>query len=81
MEREIAFANVRDYVNGTNMELEYLQNTLFYPSDIDPGNEYYGIIISEFGKSSDSAMRLSFSFADVPFRFSFEKQQIKYGNY
>jgi hypothetical protein len=79
MEREVAFANVRDYVNGTNMELEYLQNTLFYPSDVDPGDEYYGIIISEFGKTDDSKMTLSLVLGSVPFRFTFEKQKLQYG--
>jgi hypothetical protein len=78
MEREVAFANVRDYVNGTNMELEYLQNTLFYPSDVDPGSEYYGIVISEFGKTDDSKMTLSLVFGNVPFRFTFEKQKLQY---
>jgi hypothetical protein len=40
MEREIAFANVRDYVNDTDQELSFLQNTLFYPSTVGPGEEY-----------------------------------------
>lgn len=78
MEREIAFANVREYVNGTNQELDYLQNTLFYPSDIAPGAEYYGIVVSEFGKTDDTTLHLDLEFAGVPFRFTFEKQKFQY---
>jgi hypothetical protein len=78
MQRDIAFANVREYVNGTNQELEYLQNTLFYPSDIAPGAEYYGIIVSEFGKTNDTTLYLDLEFAGVPFRFTFEKQKLQY---
>ena len=78
MQREIAFANVREYVNGTNQELDYLQNTLFYPSDIPPGAEYYGIIVSEFGKTNDTMLYLDLEFAGVPFKFTFEKQKFQY---
>lgn len=78
MQREIAFANVREYVNGTNQELDYLQNTLFYPSDIAPGAEYYGIVVSEFGKTSDTTLYLDLEFAGVPFKFTFEKQKFQY---
>jgi hypothetical protein len=78
MQREIAFANVREYVNGTNQELDYLQDTLFYPSDIAPGAEYYGIIVSEFGKTNDTMLHLDLDFAGVPFKFTFEKQKFQY---
>ena len=78
MQRDIAFANVAEYVNGTNRELDYLQNTLFYPSDIAPGADYYGIVVSEFGKTSDTTLYLDLEFAGVPFRFAFEKQKFQY---
>ena len=78
MEREIAFSNVREYINGTNAELDYLQNTLFYPSDVDSNGEYFGIIVADFGKAADTEMTLNMDFGGVPFRFTFQKQQISY---
>jgi len=81
MEREIAFSNVREYINGTNAELDYLQNTLFYPSDVDSKGEYFGIIVADLGKAANSEMTLSIEFGDVPFKFTFQKQQIPYGTY
>jgi hypothetical protein len=80
MERDIAFSNVRDYVNGTNQELDYLRNTLFYPSDIDSGAEYYGIIVADFGATSNSTLKLSMEIEGVPFLFTFQKEQINYGD-
>jgi hypothetical protein len=81
MEREIAFANVRDYVNGTNQELSFLQNTLFYPSTVGPGEEYYGIIVSELGQTKDATMNLTLEFGLVQFDFVFHKEQISYSGY
>jgi hypothetical protein len=81
MEREIAFSNVRAYINGSNAELDYLQNTLFYPSDIDANGEYFGIIVAELGKTENTEMSLSLDFGGAPFRFAFQKQQISYGAY
>ena len=81
MEREIAFSNVREYINGTNAELDYLQNTLFYPSDVDSNGEYFGIIVADLGKAANAEMTLSIDFAGVPFKFTFQKQQISYGAY
>jgi hypothetical protein len=81
MEREIAFSNVRDYVNGTNAELDYLHNTLFYPSDIDSNGEYFGIVVAELGKAANTQMTLRMNFAGVPFKCTFQKQQVDYGTY
>jgi hypothetical protein len=78
MEREIAFSNVREYINGTNAELDYLQNTLFYPSDIDSNGEYFGIIVADLGKAANAEMTMSIDFGGVPFKFTFQKQQISY---
>jgi hypothetical protein len=79
LQTEIAFDNVRTYVNGTNAELAYLRDTLFYPSDIDPKTEYYGLIIAEFGEQVESQMRLDLEFAGTPFTFVFQKAKYEYG--
>ena len=76
-EREIAFANVRNYANGTNRELDFLKETLFYPSDIEPNDEYYGIIVSDFGETGASEMLFDVSFNSSHFRFKFRKDQIE----
>jgi hypothetical protein len=78
MEREIAFSNVREYINGTNAELDYLQDTLFYPSDIESNGEYFGIVVADLGKAANSEMTLGIEFGGVPFKFTFQKQQISY---
>jgi hypothetical protein len=79
MERDIAFSNVRDYVNGTNNELDYLKNTLFYPSDIPPNGEYFGIIVAELGEEISARMTLDVAFDSSHFKFEFNKDQTGYG--
>lgn len=79
LQTEIAFSNVREYVNGTNAELDYLRNTLFFPTDIDPKTEYYGLIIADFGDQVESTMRLDLTFAGSPFTFVFQKAKYEYG--
>jgi hypothetical protein len=73
MEREIAFANVRDYANGTRQELDYLKDTLFFPSDVGANGEYFGIIVSDFGGSDASYMIFELGFESSRFRFEFNK--------
>jgi hypothetical protein len=77
LQTEIAFSNVRNYVNGTNAELDYLRDTLFFPTDIDPKTEYYGLIIAEFGEQVESQMRLDLEFAGTPFTFVFQKAKFE----
>ncbi|MGA2480822.1 MAG: hypothetical protein ABSG63_18920 [Spirochaetia bacterium] len=79
LETEIAFSNVASYVNGTNAELQYLQDTLFYPTDIDANSEYFGIIVAELGEQIDAQMRLNLQFAGTPFTFVFQKSKFEYG--
>jgi hypothetical protein len=79
LETGIAFSNVATYVNGTNAELQYLKDTLFYPTDIEAGSEYFGIIVAELGEQVDAQMRLDLEFAGTPFTFSFQKSRIEYG--
>jgi hypothetical protein len=79
LETEIAFSNVATYVNGTNAELQYLQDTLFYPADIDANSEYFGIIVAELGEQVDAQMRLNVEFAGTPFTFVFQKSKFEYG--
>jgi hypothetical protein len=79
LETEIAFSNVANYVNGTNAELQYLADTLFYPTDVDANSEYFGIIVAELGEQVDAQMRLNVEFAGTPFTFVFQKSKFEYG--
>ena len=79
-QREVAFSNVRDYINGTNRELDYLRDTLFYPTDIDPHGEYYGLVVAKMGESAESLMKLSVEFDNMHFDFNFRKDQIALGD-
>jgi hypothetical protein len=79
-QREVAFSNVREYINGTNRELDYLRDTLFFPSDIDPHGEYYGLVVTKMGESAESLMKLSVEFANMHFDFNFRKDQIAPGD-
>jgi hypothetical protein len=78
-ERDIAFSNVRDYVNGTNRELDYLKDTLFFPSDIDVNGEYYGLVVADLGDPTDAMMKLRIEFEREHFDFNFQKSKIGYG--
>jgi hypothetical protein len=78
-ERDIAFSNVRDYINGTNRELDYLRDTLFFPTDIEAHDEYYGLVIAELGEHSEALMKLSVDFGNSHFDFNFRKDQINLG--
>jgi hypothetical protein len=78
-ERDVAFSNVRDYINGTNRELDYLRDTLFFPSDIDPHGEYYGLVVAQLGERAEALMTLSTEFGDLWFNFNFRKDQINIG--
>ena len=77
---EVAFSNVREYINGTNRELDYLKDTLFFPMDIDPHGEYYGLVVAKMGESAESLMKLSADFGDMHFDFNFRKDQITLGD-
>ena len=79
-QREVAFSNVRDYINGTNRELDYLRDTLFYPTDIDQHGEYYGLVVAKMGESAESLMKLSVDFDNMHFDFNFRKDQIALGD-
>ena len=79
-QREVAFSNVRDYINGTNRELDYLRDTLLYPTDIDPHGEYYGLVVAKMGESAESLMKLSVDFDNMHFDFNFRKDQIALGD-
>ena len=79
-QREVAFSNVRDYINGTNRELDYLRDTLFSPTDIDPHGEYYGLVVAKMGESAESLMKLSVDFDNMHFDFNFRKDQIALGD-
>ena len=79
-QREVAFSNVREYINGTNRELDYLRDTLFYPSDIDPHGEYYGLVVAQMGEPAESLMKLSVEFDNTHFDFNFRKDQIALGD-
>jgi hypothetical protein len=79
-QREVAFSNVREYINGTNRELDYLRDTLFYPSDIDPHGEYYGLVVAKMGEPAESLMKLSVEFDNTRFDFNFRKDQIAMGD-
>ena len=79
-QREVAFSNVREYINGTNRELDYLRDTLFFPSDVDPHGEYYGLVVAKMGEPAESLMTLSVDFADMHFDFNFRKDQISMGD-
>jgi hypothetical protein len=79
-ERDVAFSNVRDYINGTNRELDYLRDTLFFPSDIDPHGEYYGVVVADFGEHAEALMTLSTQFGDLWFNFNFRKDRINLGD-
>jgi len=74
LEREIAFSRAQNYINGGNAELEYLKNTLFYPSEIPPHGEYYGIIVSEMGGSSSSQMEYKLVIAGESMVLRFNKE-------
>ena len=78
-ERDIAFSNVRDYINGTNRELDYLRDTLFFPMDIEPHDEYYGLVVAELGERSEALMKFSVDFGNSHFDFNFRKDQINLG--
>jgi hypothetical protein len=77
---EIAFSNVRQYINGTNRELDYLKDTLFFPTDIDPHGEYYGLVVAKMGETAESLMKLSADFGNMHFDFNFRKDQINLGD-
>ena len=79
-QREVAFSNVRDYINGTNRELDYLKDTLFFPTDIDPHGEYYGLVVAQMGEEAESLMKLSVDFDAMHFDFNFRKDQIQAGD-
>lgn len=78
-ESYIAFSNVREYINGTNRELDYLRDTLFFPSDIDPHGEYYGLVVTKMGEPAEALMKLSVEFGNMHFDFNFRKDQINLG--
>jgi hypothetical protein len=74
LEREIAFSRAQNYINGGNAELEYLKNTLFYPSEIAPHDEYYGIIVAEMGATSSSQMEYTIVIAGERIVLRFNKE-------
>ncbi len=75
LERDIAFARVDQYAKGGDAELNFLKNALFYPSDVEPGGEYYGIIVADFGERAASTMDFSIFLDSTPFSFTFDKEQ------
>ena len=75
LEREIAFSRAQNYINGGNAELEYLKNALFYPSEIPPHGEYYGIIVAEMGSSSSSQMEYRLVIAGERMVLRFNKEE------
>jgi hypothetical protein len=79
LETSIAFTSVATYINGTNAELQYLADTLFYPTDIDANSEYFGIVVAELGEQVDATMRLDMEFDGTPFTFVFQKSKFEYG--
>jgi hypothetical protein len=74
LEREIAFSRAQNYINGSNSELEYLKNALFYPSEIPPHGEYYGIVVAEMGSSSSSQMEYTLAVAGERMVLRFNKE-------
>lgn len=73
-ERDIAFSNAQNYIHGGNAELEYLRNALFYPSEIPPNGEYYGLVVAEMGSTTESQMEYRITIAGEEFILRFNKQ-------
>ena len=80
MQRDVAFSNVNQYINGGTAELEFLKNALFYPSDVEANGDYYGIIVAELGEVTASAMDFSITLGGSKFRFKFNKEEVSYEN-
>jgi len=74
IERDIAFSNVSQFAKGGRAELDFLKSSLFFPSDIEPNGEYFGIIVADFGRRESSTMDLTISFGGASFSFTFDKE-------